>query len=149
MNGNRLIACIIAACLLGCGEDTSGPEMADVSGTVTLDGKPLLGAEIFFVAKGFEGYGRIKDDGRYSLVRGAPVGSCKVFIRKAPPMPGPVSGVDMSMEGMGEEQMKAMSEGAANQKEKPLLPPEYTDPKSSKLSFDVPSGGTTSADFKL
>lgn len=149
MNGNRLFGCIIAMCLVGCGEATSGPEMADVSGTVTLDGKPLLGAEIFFVAKGFEGYGRIKEDGRYSLVRGAPVGSCKVFIREAPEMPGPTGGVDMSMEGMGEEQMKAMGEGAEGKKVKPLLPPEYSDPKSSKLTYDVPAGGTTTADFKL
>ena len=151
MIGNRLFRCLFAVCLIGCGGEATGPEMAEVSGMVTLDGKPLAGAEIFFVSKGFEGYGRIKEDGRYSLVRGAPVGSCKVYITKdrAPEGPGAAGGVDMSMEGMGEEQMKAMSQGAAGGNVKPLLPPEYSDPKSSKLSFDVPAGGTTTADFKL
>lgn len=149
MNGNRFLALILAAFLAGCGEETSGPEMAEVSGVVKLDGKPLVGAEIFFVSKGFEGYGRIKEDGRYSLVRGAPVGSCKVYITKKPEGPGVAGGIDMSMDGMGEEQLKAMSQGAIGKDIKPLLPPEYSDPKSTKLTFDVPAGGTTSADFNL
>lgn len=151
MIGNRLLFCIFAMFLLGCGGEPSGPEMAEVSGMVTLDGKPLAGAEIFFVSKGFEGYGRIKDDGRYSLVRGAPVGSCKVYITKdrAPEGPGAGRVIDMSIPGMDEEQVKAMNQSSVGGNVKPLLPPEYSDPKSSKLSFDVPAGGTTTADFKL
>jgi hypothetical protein len=150
MTGNRLFVCIFTMFFLGCGGEASGPEMAEVSGMVTLDGKPLAGAEIFFVSKGFEGYGRIKDDGRYSLVRGAPVGSCKVYITKDRAPEGPAAGgIDMSIPGMDEEQLKAMNQSRVGANVKPLLPPEYSDPKSSKLSFDVPSGGTTSADFKL
>lgn len=149
MNGNRIFIVIFFMCLVGCGGSTKGPEMAPVSGIVTLDSAPLAGAEIFFVAQGFEGYGRIKEDGRYSLVRGAPVGACKVYITKAPEGAAATGTIDMSIEGMDEEQLKAMNQGASGGEIQPLLPPEYSDPKSTKLSFDVPAGGTTSADFNL
>lgn len=40
--------CLLAACLLGCGS-TSGPELEEVSGTVTLDGEPLPDATVRFM----------------------------------------------------------------------------------------------------
>ena len=147
MNGKRLFACIFSMCLLGCGGETSGPEMAQVSGVVTLDGTPLVGAEIFFVSKGFEGYGKVKEEGRYSLVRGAPVGACKVYITMK--SVGAGEGMDMSIQGMDDEQMKAMNQGVSGAVAEPLLPPEYSDPKTTKLTFDVPAGGSKSADFNL
>ena len=126
--------------------------MADVSGVVTLKGKPLADAEVFFISDKYEGYGRTDDQGRYSLVRGAPVGECKVYITKTE-LKKMVGGIDLSEEGMDEEQLRAMQEGyagAANSdKDKPLLPPEFSDPEKTKLTFNVPPGGTDTADFKL
>ncbi len=122
--------------------------MADVSGTITLGGKPLAGAEVHFLSGDFEGYGRTNDEGRYSLVRGAPVGECSVYITKASDV-APGEGVDTSIDGMDKEQIEAMAVGAEGEGAKPLLPPEFSDPAQSKLSFDVPSGGAEDADFKL
>ena len=133
--------------LCGCG-GTDGPPMADVSGTITLSGKPLAGAEVHFLSGDFEGYGRTNAEGRYSLVRGAPVGTCSVYITKTPDgMSG--EGVDTSIDGMDKGQVEAMAVGAAGGEVKPVLPPEFSDPDQSKLSFDVPAGGVDDADFKL
>src|SRR5262245_27155263 len=41
-----LLAALTSAALAGCG---SGPKLVPVTGTVTLDGKPLEGANIVFV----------------------------------------------------------------------------------------------------
>ena len=137
--------------LSGCGGGDSA-EMADVSGVITLKGKPLADADVFFVSGKYEGYGRTDEQGRYSLVRGAPVGDCKVYITKTE-IKKNVGAIDLNMEGMDEEQVRAMQaeQGSVGDsgKEKPLLPPEFTDPKKTKLSFEVPAGGTDKADFKL
>jgi len=136
--------------LAGCGGSPEGPEMAPISGTIMLDGKPLTGAEVFFVADGFEGYGKTKESGQYSLVRGAPVGECKVYITKLPEadvggndLPADIANDPGQLEAMGQ----AMAEGSRGVK--PLLPPEFSDPEKTKLSFTVPSGGSTEADFNL
>jgi hypothetical protein len=124
--------------------------MADVSGTITLKGKPLANAEVHFVAGKTAGFGVTDENGRYQLVRGAPVGECKVYF-KVVPQGGDVSRIDMSIPGMDEEQAKAMrmGQGKSFATKKPLLPPEYTDPEKTKLTFNVPPGGTKEADFKL
>ena len=146
----RLLSVLSVLLLCGCGGGTEGPEMADVSGIITLGGKPLAGAEVHFTSSGFEGYGRTNDEGRYSLVRGAPIGECKVYITKSPVSASATSDeIDTSIEGMDEEQVRAMAEGSVEPGEKPLLPPEFSDPDDTKLSFDVPAGGTEEADFKL
>ena len=139
-----------AACMAGCGGSPDGPEMAPISGTVMLDGKPLVGAEVFFVANGFEGYGKTKESGQYSLVRGAPVGECKVYISKLPE--AEVGASDLPDDIAGDpEQMAAMGQAmaASGRGVKPLLPPEFSDPEKTKLSFNVPSGGSTEANFNL
>ena len=125
--------------------------MADVSGTITLGGEPLAGAEVHFLSGKFEGYGRTNEKGKYSLVRGAPVGKCTVYITKTPEVKAS-SAIDTGIEGMDAEQVKAMAQGEAAAQEtaaKPLLPPEFSDPNESKLTFDVPAAGMQAADFKL
>lgn len=54
--------------VVGCGSD--GPELADVTGTVTLDGKPLQGARVTFApeSKGSPSYGMTDAEGNYSLM---------------------------------------------------------------------------------
>lgn len=140
---------LITVGLSGCGGDSSGPAMAPVSGVVTLNSKPLAGAEVYFTGDGFEGFGKTKEDGSYSLVRGAPVGKCKVYITKTPGSGEAGQGELDPIIGMDPEQMKAMNQGAAGPAKKPLLPPEFSDPKLTKLTFDVPEGGASDADFSL
>jgi hypothetical protein len=133
--------------LSGCG-DADGPRMADVAGTITFGGEPLAGAEVHFVSGEVEGYGRTNAEGSYTLVRGAPVGKCSVYITKAPDTKFAQS-IDITIEGMDAGQVEAMTASAAGRDMSPLLPLEYSDPSQSKLTFDVPDGGAGDADFKL
>ncbi len=76
-----LMICVAA----GCGR--SGPEVAPVKGHITLDGKPLVAADIEFLPddKHSPSTGRTDQDGNYELLykRGivrAPVGQYTVRI---------------------------------------------------------------------
>lgn len=54
---------------VGCGSD--GPDLAEVTGTVTIDGKPVHGAMLTFVpeaAGGSPSYGVTDAEGNYSLM---------------------------------------------------------------------------------
>ena len=69
----------------GCGQ--SGPEVAPVSGRITVDGKPMENVDIVFQPEGAKSpsYGRTDKDGNYTLaykrgVAGALVGSHGVSI---------------------------------------------------------------------
>lgn len=143
----RRICVLSVLVLFGCG-GVDGPQMADVGGTITLEGKPLIEAEVHFLSGDFEGYGRTNAEGRYSLVRGAPVGECTVYITKSPNAAFAQS-LDMSIEGMDPEQIEAMTASATGRDNAALLPPEYSDPNQSKLTFVVPDDGVNDADFKL
>ncbi|XZE46864.1 hypothetical protein SH467x_002160 [Pirellulaceae bacterium SH467] len=77
----------IALCVAtwtGCGD--GGPELASVTGVVTIDGQPIPNAVLTFVpAEGSPSYGQTSRDGRFSLMftdtkRGAMVGPHQVSI---------------------------------------------------------------------
>ncbi|NOX55776.1 MAG: carboxypeptidase regulatory-like domain-containing protein [Planctomycetes bacterium] len=142
--------------VLGCAgpEQPKGPETVDVSGTVLLDGKPLAGAEVYFISPDgkFVGFGETGSDGKYTLVQGAVPGKNKVYISKIE--------IDESElnpeEGIDPEQMAAAAEAGGGEEageegggSKQLLPASYSDPEKTKLTFDVPAGGTSEADFQL
>ncbi|MBW3539735.1 MAG: hypothetical protein KY476_05645 [Planctomycetes bacterium] len=142
------------ATAIGCGgsEDVLVP----VSGTVTLNGKPLAGAEVHFVTAKFEGYGKTNTEGHYELVNGAAPGPNKVYFKKDDPAAAAAAAaeIDMSIEGMDEGQVEAMLESqglrpTGSEGKVGLIPADYADPETTKLSFPVPAGGTDSADFKL
>lgn len=89
MQLKSIASCTAVSCVLllaGCGSD--GPETADVSGTVTLDGKPVVRASITFFSQGPDGspsYGKTNDQGKYTLMfthakRGAMLGKHNVEI---------------------------------------------------------------------
>jgi hypothetical protein len=59
---------VVALALAGCGRGDQ-PELAQVSGTVTLDGEPLVGAIVLFKPDvGRAGSGTIDADGKYEIV---------------------------------------------------------------------------------
>ncbi|MEX0794893.1 MAG: carboxypeptidase regulatory-like domain-containing protein [Pirellulaceae bacterium] len=78
--------CLLTSLGLGCNQQ-QGPELATVSGTVTLDEKPLEGATVHFQPKsGRPSYGITNEQGEYtmgySLERsGVTLGSHVVIIR--------------------------------------------------------------------
>jgi hypothetical protein len=132
MRRTRFTAALLAAAVAGCG----GSSTADVSGTVTLDEKPLAGATVTFTPastkdSGVGGsYGKTDADGRYRLKTvvgdksGAAVGKHKVTISLTKENP-------------------ANPEAAVQD----VVPAKYN--VKSDLTFDVPAGGTSQADFKL
>ena len=124
--------------VVGCG----GPRVAPVSGRVTLDNKALTNASVVFEPlsndkePGPGSIGKTDADGKYILqlltsdTRGAIVGKHKVSITayEGDDSVVPSSGSDMKFR-------------------KALLADEYN--AKSKLTFDVPAGGATNADFNL
>jgi hypothetical protein len=65
----RLFLWTALLCVAGCGSD--GPEIAEVSGLVTLDGQPVPGATITFFPENPEGspsYGGTDQQGKYTLM---------------------------------------------------------------------------------
>ena len=150
-----LVGClslVLAIWVLGCGGSKNGVKSVDVSGTITLDDEPLEGVEVRFSSGKFGGYGTTNAEGKSRLVSGAAVGENKVSLKKFDT--SMAQGIDTSIEGMDEGQMAAMMEAQSKSKggtamKGSMIPPEFTDPKTTKLKFDVPEGGTSSADFRL
>lgn len=129
----------------GCGgKQYSGPTLVPVSGTVTLDGKPLANATVSFVPVGTTPgrtcYGATGPDGRYELVadaehKGAPAGDFAVLCNKW-----------VLADGSDYPRDSQVSPLEAGGRE--LLPPWYSQEGLSELKATVPAGGGT-IDFKL
>jgi len=142
-----MIAFVAATMLMGCGKSDLGPETASVSGTVYLDGKPASGVDVTFLNSDYSVFARTDSEGRYELVSGAAVGENRVYFSK-------MSGLAIEMspgETMDEGQLMAMSDPGIPKSMRPkqLIPVEYSDPLTSKVTFAVPSDGSEQADFKL
>ncbi len=131
------IACLLAVCL-GCGGESFS--MAPVSGTITLDGKPLVDARVGFepkrsgkeLAAGPGSYANTDQQGRFVLKsldgrKGAVVGTHRVWIRTIKTKEGPNGEIETVVE------------------EK--VPARYN--SQTELTFDVPGEGSEAADFAL
>ena len=153
MANHRLSIGLLLLVSLGCGGSDSSVLTADVAGTVTKDGKPLAGVEVFFSTEKFEGYGKTDDSGKYRLINGAAIGTNKIFMKKFNPGGGAATGIDSSIPGMGQGQADAMmaAQGAkpGGEVDPSMIPAEYNSAATTKLTFAVPEGGTESADFRL
>lgn len=123
---------------MGCTRGgTDGPKQVPVSGTVTLDGKPLANAMITFApagkTRGAGASGRTDKDGRYQLTylrgkMGTPAGQYRVAISKRV-MP---DGKDVP-----ENDKTPPIESPARE----TLPPIYSSEQDSTLSATVPEAG--------
>lgn len=133
---------ILAGCALqavGCGSD-HGYQLAPTSGVVTLDGEPLVAAVVNFQPMtsgdkvlGPGSVGRTDQSGRFELLTvqddlGAWVGTHKVKIYSYSPETPSIEDTDS---GPSQER----------------VPHRYN--YQSKLTFEVPEGGTDQANFDL
>jgi len=152
------LTCVVglgALFAVGC-STSSGPDTAEVSGTITLDGEPLEGMEVNFYCTehDFLATGLTGADGKYTLYSGAAVGENKVWVLKSNANVGdPAAGVDPEENPEADPaQMEAMS-GATGADigatEDNTVPAKFSDPDKSVLKYSVAAGGTDSADFKL
>jgi hypothetical protein len=156
-NADKFGSWILAACLsllpiwaTGCSGD-SGPQTAKVSGLVVIGGEPVPGVEVHFLNMEYPNHnalGITEPDGTFKIVQGAVVGTNTVYFSKVE-NDGMLTDPDG---GMDAGQFEAMA-AAADKKTtalgpKQIVPQQYSTAES-KLTFDVPAGGTTSAVFDL
>lgn len=119
----------IAITLVGCGR--GGPEMGDVTGTVTFKGAPVVTGTITFVPEGADlpiAYAEIQADGSYQAYtnefgKGAPIGKHRVMI--------------MAVKENGPEAASVA-----------LLPPKFSSDRQSGLTAEV-AAGENRVDFTL
>jgi hypothetical protein len=137
----RLLAGFAVVLALGCGSNKVVP----VSGKVTMDGKPLKNATVSFqpiaegknIEAGPGSVGKTNDQGEYTLTTdkgdpGAVVGKHRVTIAIIAPEAG---------------QDDKRRRGGPKLENK--IPKRYGPGGKDELTFDVPAGGTTKADFPL
>lgn len=128
---------VLSASLLlafaGCG-GSDLPTLADVSGTIQMDGKPLANASVTFIPEnGRPSSGMTDGSGCYTMsyseqADGVVPGSCRVMISTGKP---------------GQENEDGESEPGLPE----TVPAEYN--LDTSLVFDVKPGTSNTADFKL
>ncbi|HQU41268.1 MAG: hypothetical protein B7Z73_03230 [Planctomycetia bacterium 21-64-5] len=126
---------VLCCFVCGCGKSTGPPKalIIPVTGTVTLDGKPLPGADVTFIpSQGIGAFtGRTNDDGSYQLegLVGAKAkcqGKCGVRISRMLKPDGSLPSPD---------------EPPANVGATESLPERYSSASTTELSAEVPEGG--------
>lgn len=143
---NALLSALLTLIVIapGCGDGKF--QFAPVEGRVLLDGQPVAKARVVFMPKasGADGEagpyssGETDSEGRYILstleekpIAGAVVGSHRITISTR------VAHLDPD---------KLDTEVIDSPE---TIPAEYTNYRLTPLTFDVPAGGSTSADFSL
>jgi len=129
---------VVAMTLAGCGGSRTSP----VEGTVLLEGKPVAGASIQFIAqgKGRDATGQTDASGQFTMSTFKPrdgvlPGTYKVVI--SPPT-GPI---DTAHYASAEEAMAAASKSPPKKNsDKPSFPEKYSRPDQTPLTQDVPAG---------
>ena len=130
---------------VGCGPDTSHlPKTVTAAGIVTLDGKPVGGAQVILVADtgGATGaFGATDVNGRFSL---------RAFEEKEGAIPGSYKvQVSKTIETQLDPAAAANLDGGAPIRYDYGVPPKYTGFKTSGLSATIPDSGTTDLKFEL
>ena len=149
-----VLGLLITISAAGCGDSVKPSRGVPVSGRITMGGKPLADADVSFLNDTFVGFGKTDAEGNYRLVQGAAPGKNKVYISKFEGGAAPSAGMQLNPEaGIDQGQLDAAQMGAAGLKKpagpKQLVPADYSNPSTTKLSFDVTAEGSTGVDFNL
>lgn len=124
--------CLVALALVaGCGEPPT-----TVSGTVSLDAKPLAGATLEFVP--------VAGDGPTSAATTGADGRFRATVAATP-----LKVVIHASQRIGEIRIPGAADGATAEGRVEILPPRYSDRKRSELSVTPTHGTNTAADFSL
>lgn len=143
MRSFALLWVCMGLALSGCTEKATAYKTAPVSGVVTVDGKPLVAARVTFLPvtearqsqSGPEAYGETDAEGRYALKTvfgdsGGSVGPNRVMISTR------------------KTELDPNDPDKSKQVAPERVPGKYfTD--QAPLTFDVPAGGTSAANFEL
>jgi hypothetical protein len=153
---NLAARCLMPVSVLliaGCGGSADNGRGIPVSGTVTMNGAPIEGANVTFLNDTFAGFARTDSNGRYRLVQGALPGTNKIVISKMEDgVEAIITDVDSDSESVmdaGQIDAAAMGLNAKGDLPKNLFPDEYGDPVRTRLTFEVPKDGATGVDFNL
>jgi hypothetical protein len=138
----RVLAAAFCLCGILLVQGCSGG-MGTVSGKVTFLGKPVRGGTVSFIPEaGSVVIAQIEEDGSYT-VRNVTPGKAKITVdtssfrpqaQKAPPGVSPQFAKEMM------EKMNPDFADAGRAKRYVAIPPQYTDPDQTKLSYEVKSG---------
>jgi len=140
-----LLPCLLVV-LAGCQKGPAGPALVPVGGTVTLDGKPLSGAQVTLIpigsTAGQAAVGKTDAGGKFEVStpdlaqKGAAAGSYRVLISKK-----------VNPDGTDFQPSPDQDPALATYKE--ILPPVYSDDAQTTLTAEVPAGGTSELQFNL
>jgi hypothetical protein len=130
-----IVSIVAVMMVLGCGGGRSKVKTVKVSGTITLDGAPLTGAEVNFLGEEYAGIATTDSNGHYELQA----------------QPGPNTVYLSKYEGMDDPDFDPTEIGPSDSGGGPrqLIPPKYSSESESELEFTVPDKGSDSADFQL
>ena len=145
-----LMGLLSMSMFVGC-SGASSVKVYPAGGTITYDGKPLEGATVMFVpAKGAPSDGTTDASGKYTIKTngkpGAPVGSNKVMVSKAP------AGIPSNMPAnpTPDDMKLMMQKGGKPLAAKSEIPEKYSQVEGSGLSADVTSNASQNVfDFDL
>ena len=127
---------VLLVAVAGCGNRGTVP----LHGAVKLDGRPLAGATVYFIAQdpgGRDALGSTDANGEFRLSTfepgdGAFPGSYKVIVRPAQADTGVVAGSPA-------EAMQAPGAGQRPNRPSVIIPPRYSQPGQTILVQDVPA----------
>jgi len=154
----KTIAALALAGLAGCGSEDDAVTLVPVSGTVTLNGKPMAEATITFMPDASNkattpGADATGPEGNYKLMyknrSGVAPGKYKVVITPAAPKPAEVSGAFVNDPYMAKLAVDSARSNGGAKKEALNVKGEFEAEVSAKgdvLDFDVkgkPSSATT------
>lgn len=133
----RASVCALLFALTGCG---SGEDLAEVSGTVTLGGKPLTNAKVeFYPEVGPAAHGKVDSSGRFFLMTQSPGDGAIVGLHRVAIVP--------LTQLVPESMMAAMeSKGAPQPAQHSVttrspIPKRYQNASTSGLRFEVKRSG--------
>ncbi len=139
------------AVVIGCG--SGHPETVPVSGVITYQGEPVVGAQVGFLAEGAAraAYGETDARGGFRLSTygtndGAVIGTHTVTVSKPEET---VTGAGMSPDDPDGGYAAAMAQAAQQPTVKGVLPEKYGSPNTSDLRAEVTREGPNEFTFPL